>query len=69
MAPAQTLETTRTDALNTNGNGTLKGLSTTEFDVLENYEGQYRFAPIEEAQVSRAMIKRCVYANCSARVD
>lgn len=30
----------------------------TSFDVSENYEGDYRFAPIEEAQVSRAMIKR-----------
>ena len=30
-----------------------------EADVLEDYEGNYRFAPIEEAQVSRAMIKRC----------
>lgn len=30
------------------------------FDVAENYEGNYRFAPIEEAQVSRAMIKRSV---------
>ncbi len=28
------------------------------YDVSENYEGDYRFAPIEEAQVSRAMIKR-----------
>jgi len=28
------------------------------YDVLEDYEGGYRFAPIEEAQVSRAMIKR-----------
>ncbi|KAA1469853.1 Thi4-domain-containing protein [Dentipellis sp. KUC8613] len=27
-------------------------------DVLEDYDGKYRFAPIEEAQVSRAMIKR-----------
>ena len=26
--------------------------------VLEDYEGNYRFAPIEEADVSRAMIKR-----------
>jgi thiamine thiazole synthase len=32
--------------------------STREFDVAENYEGEYRFAPIQEAQVSRAMIKR-----------
>ena len=30
------------------------------YDVLEDYNGNYRFAPIEEAQVSRAMIKRCV---------
>ncbi|KAF8589862.1 Thi4-domain-containing protein [Ramaria rubella] len=29
-----------------------------QFDVLEDYEGNYKFAPIEEAQVSRAMIKR-----------
>ena len=28
------------------------------FDVKEDYAGDYRFAPIEEAQVSRAMIKR-----------
>jgi thiamine thiazole synthase len=27
-------------------------------DVNEDYAGDYRFAPIEEAQVSRAMIKR-----------
>jgi thiamine thiazole synthase len=29
-----------------------------DVDVLEDYSGEYRFAPIEEAQVSRAMIKR-----------
>ena len=34
-----------------NGNGT-------QFEVKENYDGDYQFAPIEEAQVSRAMIKR-----------
>ncbi|EPQ54603.1 Thi4-domain-containing protein [Gloeophyllum trabeum ATCC 11539] len=28
------------------------------YEVLEDYDGGYRFAPIEEAQVSRAMIKR-----------
>ncbi|CDO71412.1 hypothetical protein BN946_scf184909.g6 [Trametes cinnabarina] len=28
------------------------------YDVKEDYSGDYRFAPIEEAQVSRAMIKR-----------
>lgn len=27
-------------------------------DALEDYDGHYRFAPIEEAQVARAMIKR-----------
>ncbi|KAG5350555.1 hypothetical protein C0989_010474 [Termitomyces sp. Mn162] len=31
------------------------------YDVLENYEGKYRFAPIKESQVARAMIKR--YSN------
>ena len=30
----------------------------TQLDISENYDGDYRFAPIEEAQVSRAMIKR-----------
>ncbi|KAF8073706.1 thiazole biosynthetic enzyme [Lyophyllum atratum] len=29
-----------------------------KYDVSENYQGGYRFAPIEESQVSRAMIKR-----------
>lgn len=33
-------------------------VATTQYDVCEDYEGNYRFAPIEEAQVSRAMIKR-----------
>ncbi|KAH9947583.1 Thi4 family-domain-containing protein [Amylocystis lapponica] len=37
-------------------NGTV--IDKVAFDVSENYEGNYRFAPIEEAQVSRAMIKR-----------
>ncbi len=27
-------------------------------DIVENYEGSYKFAPITEAEVSRAMIKR-----------
>ncbi|EGN98203.1 hypothetical protein SERLA73DRAFT_183120 [Serpula lacrymans var. lacrymans S7.3] len=30
----------------------------TSYDVAEDYDGNYRFAPIEEAEVSRAMIKR-----------
>ncbi|KAH7905307.1 Thi4 family-domain-containing protein [Hygrophoropsis aurantiaca] len=38
-------------------NGTTPNESTT-YDVCEDYEGNYRFAPIEEAQVSRAMITR-----------
>ena len=29
-------------------------------NVLEDYNGSYQFAPIEEAEVSRAMIKRSV---------
>jgi len=29
-----------------------------KYDILEDYKGAYRFAPIQEAQVSRAMIKR-----------
>ncbi|KAF9221569.1 Thi4-domain-containing protein [Gyrodon lividus] len=33
-------------------------LDRTSYDVCEDYGGNYRFAPIEEAQVSRAMIKR-----------
>lgn len=33
-------------------------VETTQYDVCEDYDGNYRFAPIEEAQVSRAMIKR-----------
>jgi cysteine-dependent adenosine diphosphate thiazole synthase len=28
------------------------------FDIKEDYHGNYKFAPIQEAQVSRAMIKR-----------
>ena len=28
------------------------------FHTVEDYNGNYQFAPIEEAQVSRAMIKR-----------
>jgi len=32
--------------------------SSANYDVSENYEGDYCFAPIEESQVSRAMISR-----------
>lgn len=38
-------------------------VGTTQYDVCEDYEGNYRFAPIEEAQVSRAMIKRLELSN------
>jgi thiamine thiazole synthase len=34
-----------------------------KYNILEDYQGGYRFAPIEEAQVSRAMIKRWVARN------
>jgi len=33
-------------------------LPSANYDVSENYDGDYRFAPIEESQVSRAMISR-----------
>jgi thiamine thiazole synthase len=39
-----------------NGNGVLNGAMSP--NIREDYEGNYQFAPIEEAQVSRAMIKR-----------
>lgn len=38
-------------------------------DVQEDYEGDYRFAPIEEAQVSRAMIKRCAHSHFAPRCE
>jgi thiamine thiazole synthase len=30
-------------------------------DVVEDYDGSYKFAPITEAEVSRAMIKRYAF--------
>lgn len=48
-------------------NGTLKngnGVSYAE-KAFEDYEGNYQFAPIEEAEVSRAMIKRSVKESIS----
>ncbi|GLB38332.1 putative involved in biosynthesis of the thiamine precursor thiazole [Lyophyllum shimeji] len=39
-------------------NGQPKEDTTPNYDVCENYDGKYRFAPIEESQVARAMIKR-----------
>jgi thiamine thiazole synthase len=49
MAPAQIIPDVRASATIVPKQG-----------VLEDYEGNYRFAPIEEAQVARAMIKRSV---------
>ena len=49
MAPAQTLPDVRAPSTPVLKQG-----------VREDYEGNYRFAPIEEAQVARAMIKRLV---------
>ena len=48
----------------TNGhtNGVNGSLTTKADDALEDYSGNYKFAPIEEAQVARAMIKRCLLA-------
>ncbi|KAI0927165.1 hypothetical protein AcW1_007503 [Taiwanofungus camphoratus] len=39
-------------------NGESNTRAKVSYEVLENYEGNYKFAPIEEAEVSRAMIKR-----------
>lgn len=49
MAPAQILQDTRNDS---------EPIAALKHGVREDYEGNYRFAPIEESQVSRAMIKR-----------
>lgn len=52
MAPvATTVEKNQTTYANGNG-------VSSKLDIFEDYQGNYRFAPIEEAQVSRAMIKR-----------
>ncbi|KAJ3839541.1 thiazole biosynthetic enzyme [Lentinula raphanica] len=57
MAPAQTL----TDKFFEKDSGKqLKPNKANAYEdsVAENYNGKYRFAPIQEAEVSRAMIKR-----------
>lgn len=58
--PAATFTQIVEDSLDTMFNQKLanKNGTTTEVEVLEDYNGNYKFAPIEEAQVSRAMIKR-----------
>lgn len=48
-------------------NGGSKTNGATDYEVDENWEGKYRFAPIQEAQVSRAMIKRYV-SHCLGMV-
>lgn len=45
-------------------NGESNTRAKVSYEVLENYEGNYKFAPIEEAEVSRAMIKRSVSQAC-----
>lgn len=40
--------------------GDSKSNGSADYEVDEDWEGKYRFAPIQEAQVSRAMIKRHV---------
>lgn len=42
------------------GKPTTMKIEAQDHEVLEDYNGKYQFAPIEEAQVSRAMIKRRV---------
>lgn len=46
-----------------NGGSKTNGATDYDSEVDENWEGKYRFAPIQEAQVSRAMIKRYVAAS------
>ncbi|KAI0632076.1 Thi4-domain-containing protein [Trametes polyzona] len=59
MAPAVIYDNQPDEApLLLNKNGGKAGVSNGTYDVKEDYAGDYRFAPIEEAQVSRAMIKR-----------
>ena len=55
MAPVQVLET---ETSSVPVNLKMNGSNGAKYDVLEDYQGNYKFAPIEEAQVSRAMIKR-----------
>jgi hypothetical protein len=55
----------QSSALHHKANGNKALNASKAVSVREDYEGDYRFAPIEEAQVSRAMIKRCAF-NCLA---
>lgn len=59
MAPAVTFDSQPLEApLLLNKTGVKSEVANGTYDVKEDYNGDYRFAPIEEAQVSRAMIKR-----------
>ncbi|EIW59459.1 Thi4-domain-containing protein [Trametes versicolor FP-101664 SS1] len=59
MAPAVTFDSQPLEApLLLNKTGVKSEVANGAYDVKEDYNGDYRFAPIEEAQVSRAMIKR-----------
>lgn len=64
MSPALTLDTPGSlDATTTTAT---KSNTPVQYDIAEDYTGSYRFAPIEEAQVSRAMIKRsAIHVLCS----
>ncbi|KAK1232054.1 thiamine metabolism- protein [Marasmius sp. AFHP31] len=55
MAPVQVLEA---ETPSVPVNLKMNGSNGVKHDSLEDYQGNYKFAPIEEAQVSRAMIKR-----------
>jgi len=57
MAPALTVpQAEEAPLLDSKKNGV--DAASIKYEVAENYDGDYRFAPVEEAQVSRAMIKR-----------
>lgn len=61
MAPAPTYDTQRDQVPQLMNKAGLKDgsrMTSGTYDCKEDYNGDYRFAPIEEAQVSRAMIKR-----------
>ncbi|KAF5385730.1 hypothetical protein D9757_005496 [Collybiopsis confluens] len=57
MAPVQ-LHPVDNKLSSENGIGMKAPNALASYGVVENYEGQYQFAPIKEAEVTRAMIKR-----------
>lgn len=74
MAPPVATESTYTPSVSDlksqlNGSKTeTNGVKPNAKQILEDWSGNYRFAPIEEAEVSRAMIKRCVgFIPCSSQ--